>query len=110
MINERQGSAWWWRPNTSCIKTIYLYPTTDLFALRLSTEFKGCFEVIRRLMINVVQILLALRAIGNAGQTTVPNTLAACASESGNDMETRIAAIQAFRRMPCSIDVSSFSG
>ncbi len=50
--------------------------------------------------------LLALRAIGNAGRTNTVSILSQCARETDNDMDTRVAAIQAFRRMPCGTDVS----
>lgn len=51
-------------------------------------------------------ILLALRAIGNAGRSNAVNILSQCAQETYNDMDTRVAAIQAFRRMPCGVDKS----
>merc|ERR1711881_469799 len=52
------------------------------------------------------EILLALRAIGNAGRTNTVSILSQCARETDNDMDTRVAAIQAFRRMPCGTDKS----
>nr|CAB3262975.1 uncharacterized protein LOC100186072 [Phallusia mammillata] len=55
------------------------------------------------------EILFVLRAIGNAGGFTTPSILAECASETDNDMETRIAAVQAFRRMSCNTDRSAVS-
>ncbi|CAK8688943.1 unnamed protein product [Clavelina lepadiformis] len=55
-------------------------------------------------------ILLALRALGNAGRSSAINVLAACAQETTNDMETRVAAVEAFRRMPCNTDRTSLSG
>ena len=47
------------------------------------------------------EIILALRAIGNAGIANSVSTVASCATEDRNDVETRVAAIQALRRMPC---------
>lgn len=53
------------------------------------------------------ETLMALKAIGNTGhaQRTVP-TLARCAANTDLPMELRVAALQAFRRMPCLADVS----
>jgi len=51
-----------------------------------------------------------LRSLGNAGY--VQNALATinkCMTKKDNPTEVRLAAIQAFRRMPCSINVSYFS-
>ncbi|PAA90341.1 hypothetical protein BOX15_Mlig016013g2, partial [Macrostomum lignano] len=50
-------------------------------------------------------LLVALKAIGNAGHLTelLPN-LARCANKESNLMEVRVAAIEALRRTPCSVD------
>ena len=50
--------------------------------------------------------MLALRTLGNAGQLQVANTLTTCALEAANTAEVRVAAMNAFRRMPCNSDVS----
>ena len=47
------------------------------------------------------EIILALRAIGNAGFANSVSTISSCATEYRNDVETRVHAIQALRRMPC---------
>lgn len=55
-----------------------------------------------------LQLQLVLRAIGNAGlaaASLVP-VLSTCASLRSNAPEIRLAAVQAFRRIPCSADVS----
>lgn len=50
-----------------------------------------------------------LKAIGNAGlaATALTPTLSACATLRSCPSEIRLGAIQAFRRVPCSADVSS---
>ena len=47
------------------------------------------------------RIITALKALGNAGRTTAQVTLARCFQESTNSIPMRLAAIDAFRRMPC---------
>lgn len=54
----------------------------------------------------ILQILTALRAIGNAGQSGAVDTLNTCLHYRV-PMEVRVAAAQAFRRMPCDADVST---
>lgn len=55
------------------------------------------------------QLQLVLKAIGNAGLAAAALTpaLSTCASERSCPPEVRLGAIQAFRRVPCSADVSS---
>ncbi|XP_039347797.1 apolipophorins-like [Mauremys reevesii] len=50
------------------------------------------------------QLQLVLKAIGNAGlaATSLTPSLSSCASLRSNPTEIRLAAIQAFRRIPCS--------
>nr|XP_002124291.1 uncharacterized protein LOC100186072 [Ciona intestinalis] len=55
------------------------------------------------------EILLSLRSLGNAGRFTAIRTISLCASEEGNDMETRVSAVEAFRRLPCNSDRSEIS-
>ncbi|XP_070194611.1 uncharacterized protein [Littorina saxatilis] len=52
---------------------------------------------------NIKTILTALRAIGNAGQSGAVDTLNTCLHYRV-PMEVRVAAAQAFRRMPCDAD------
>ncbi|NXT76459.1 APLP protein, partial [Zapornia atra] len=54
------------------------------------------------------QMQLVLKAIGNAGlaATSLAPVLSLCASLKSNAMEIRLAAIQAFRRIPCPVRVS----
>jgi len=55
-----------------------------------------------------MQSLLALRAIGNAGfGTSAMSTLEKCFRRAENPIEIRLSAIEAFRRIPCSADVSN---
>ncbi|VCX31052.1 unnamed protein product, partial [Gulo gulo] len=55
------------------------------------------------------QLQLVLKAIGNAGlaATALTPTLSTYASQRDCPPEVRLGAIQAFRRVPCSADVSS---
>lgn len=55
-----------------------------------------------------LQIQLVLKAIGNAGlaAASLAPVLSLCASLKSNPIEIRLAAIQAFRRIPCSVRVS----
>lgn len=55
-----------------------------------------------------LQMQLVLKAIGNAGLAAASLTpvLSLCASLQNNPIEIRLAAIQAFRRIPCSVRVS----
>ncbi|KAL4235816.1 hypothetical protein ACF0H5_004206 [Mactra antiquata] len=51
--------------------------------------------------------VLAIRAIGNAGfGEEAMSTLTKCFKRTENPTEIRLSAIQAFRRMSCSTDVS----
>ncbi|XP_070341027.1 uncharacterized protein [Equus asinus] len=54
------------------------------------------------------QLRLVLKAVGNAGlaATALTPSLSACASLRSRPPEVRLAAIQAFRRVPCSADRS----
>ncbi|KAJ7409931.1 hypothetical protein BTVI_55017 [Pitangus sulphuratus] len=56
-------------------------------------------------MIESLAMQLVLKAIGNAGlaAASLAPVLSSCASLSSNPMEIRLAAIQAFRRIPCSV-------
>ncbi|XP_051632927.1 uncharacterized protein LOC127466297 [Manacus candei] len=51
------------------------------------------------------EMQLVLKAVGNAGlaAASLAPVLSSCASLSSNPMEIRLAAIQAFRRIPCSV-------
>ncbi|NXX17677.1 VIT protein, partial [Podargus strigoides] len=55
------------------------------------------------------QMQLVLKAIGNAGlaAASLAPVLSLCASLKSNPIEIRLAAIQAFRRIPCSVRVSN---
>lgn len=55
-----------------------------------------------------LQMQLVLKAIGNAGlaAASLAPVLSLCASLKSNPIEIRLAAIQAFRRIPCSVRVS----
>ncbi|XP_052130120.1 apolipophorins-like, partial [Frankliniella occidentalis] len=46
-------------------------------------------------------VLLALRALGNAGVVSSPAVLARCYESTSNPLEVRLAALQAWRRAPC---------
>ncbi|NXU74134.1 APLP protein, partial [Oreotrochilus melanogaster] len=54
------------------------------------------------------QMQLVLKAIGNAGLAgaSLAPALGLCASLKSNPIEVRLAAVQAFRRIPCSVRVS----
>ncbi|NXY71797.1 VIT protein, partial [Glareola pratincola] len=54
------------------------------------------------------EVQLVLKAIGNAGlaAASLAPVLSWCASLKSNPIEIRLAAIQAFRRIPCSVRVS----
>lgn len=55
------------------------------------------------------RILIAIKAIGNAGVFSfISNDLVRCARREQNPMAVRVAAVEAFRRMSCSVDVSVF--
>lgn len=56
----------------------------------------------------ILQLQLVLKAIGNAGlaAAALAPVLSTCASLRGSSPEIRLAAIQAFRRIPCFADVS----
>lgn len=56
------------------------------------------------------QLLFVLKAIGNAGRaaTALTPKLSTCASLGSCPPEIRLGAIQAFRRVPCSADVSAW--
>jgi len=57
-------------------------------------------------------ILMALKAIGNTGNAAESTTqvLARCMQNNEVPMETRVAAINAFRRMPCTADKGALIG
>ena len=55
----------------------------------------------------VLKVLTALSAIGNTGQPRAVNVLNRCLNYRV-PLEVRVAAAQAFRRMPCDADVSRF--
>ena len=55
----------------------------------------------------VLQVLTALSAIGNTGQPRAVTVLNRCLNYRV-PIEVRVAAAQAFRRMPCGADVSGF--
>jgi len=51
------------------------------------------------------QVLIAIKAIGNAGVLSfISNDLVRCARREENSMAVRVAAVEAFRRMSCSVD------
>ena len=55
----------------------------------------------------MLQVLLGLRAIGNAGHMASSASLVnKCLTRNKNPMEVRVAAAQAFRRLPCDANVS----
>ncbi|XP_050402855.1 uncharacterized protein LOC126819071 [Patella vulgata] len=54
---------------------------------------------------NLQKVLLTLRAIGNAGHSSsVAGPLSHCLTRQSNPIEVRVAALDAFRRLPCSAD------
>ncbi|XP_067677414.1 uncharacterized protein [Haliotis asinina] len=56
---------------------------------------------------NLETSLVALRALGNAGHLDrLTTTLSSCFNRQVNPMEVRVAAIQAYRRLPCTADRS----
>ncbi|KAK6188791.1 hypothetical protein SNE40_004897 [Patella caerulea] len=56
---------------------------------------------------NLQKVLLTLRAIGNAGHSSsVAGPLSHCFTRESNPTEVRVAALDAFRRLPCSADRS----
>ncbi|XP_071518164.1 uncharacterized protein [Panulirus ornatus] len=53
-----------------------------------------------------IQVLLALKGIGNAGLAVteaIPNSLAKCFLNESNENEIKVGAITAFRRFPCNV-------
>ncbi|KAL8574776.1 hypothetical protein ACOMHN_035319 [Nucella lapillus] len=57
---------------------------------------------------NMDQVLMGLRAIGNAGHvSSSASVLNKCLKRSKNPMEIRVSAAQAFRRLPCDADRST---
>jgi hypothetical protein len=52
-------------------------------------------------------ILMALKALGNTGNalTAASQTLVRCLQNTAEPVEIRVAAIEAFRRMPCNQEV-----
>lgn len=54
-----------------------------------------------------LQVQLVLKAIGNAGlaAASLAPALSSCASLKSHPVEIRLAAVQAFRRIPCSVRV-----
>lgn len=52
-------------------------------------------------------IMATLKAFGNAGQAvTSSSVIGRCITNADVDIELRVIALQAYRRMPCSISVS----
>ena len=52
-------------------------------------------------------MMLTLKAIGNAGKAfTSSSIIGRCITNQNVDTEVRVAALQAFRRMPCTVSVS----
>ena len=53
------------------------------------------------------EIVMALKALGNTGNfgTKTSQTLVRCFQNDAEPMEIRVAAVQAFRRMPCTPEV-----
>ena len=50
---------------------------------------------------------MSLKSLGNAGYVqNAVSSITKCMSRKDNPTEIRLAAIQAFRRMPCSVEVS----
>uniref|UniRef100_F7CGT3 Vitellogenin domain-containing protein n=2 Tax=Equus caballus TaxID=9796 RepID=F7CGT3_HORSE len=62
-------------------------------------------------MVHMLLLRLVLKAVGNAGlaATALTPSLSACASLRSRPPEVRLAAIQAFRRVPCSADRSALA-
>lgn len=92
------GAAPWWGPS-------HAGEPTAAWVGGLSTPLprpEGPFAI-------SFQLRLVLKAIGNAGlaATALSPTLSTCASQRGCPPEVRLGAIQAFRRVPCSANVSS---
>uniref|UniRef100_A0A6I8P492 Vitellogenin domain-containing protein n=1 Tax=Ornithorhynchus anatinus TaxID=9258 RepID=A0A6I8P492_ORNAN len=56
----------------------------------------------------ISQVQLVLKAVGNAGLAAAPliPVLSSCAARKSNPSGVRLAAVQAFRRLPCSADRS----
>ncbi|KAK3881181.1 hypothetical protein Pcinc_014366 [Petrolisthes cinctipes] len=53
-----------------------------------------------------IQVLMALKGIGNAGLAVtegIPDSLAQCFFEQNNENEIRLGAVTAFRRVPCKV-------
>ena len=57
---------------------------------------------------NFETVLLSLRAFGNAGRAVgVMGPITTCLKSESNPLEIRVAAAEAFRRMPCDVEVCS---
>ncbi|XP_039263293.2 uncharacterized protein LOC120339267 [Styela clava] len=85
----------------NCMNNNAIRQTIEILMQHLGTNCHSPNPETRKL------IIYALRAIGNAGQTTEQSVLRRCIFENDNSMEIRIAAIEAHRRMPCSVDRSA---
>ncbi|XP_046361600.2 uncharacterized protein LOC124138779 [Haliotis rufescens] len=84
--------------NPSCSDEIAV--TNILSSLEKNIDY-GCY--VRDNKLN--RILMTLRAIGNAGHSErVVDSIRNCFTKEGNPIEVRVAAVEAFRRLPCSAD------
>lgn len=89
--------------NPSCSDEIAV--TNILSSLEKNIDY-GCYVRDSKLD----RILMTLRAIGNAGHSErVVDSIRNCFTKEGNPIEVRVAAVEAFRRLPCSADVSCFA-
>ncbi|NXI50047.1 VIT protein, partial [Chloroceryle aenea] len=82
------------------------FPAVQSVVRTLGTFLRGNCSVQDEEQIS--EMRLVLKAIGNAGlaAASLAPVLGLCASLRGNPVEIRLAAIQAFRRIPCSARVS----
>ncbi|XP_048255783.1 apolipophorins-like [Haliotis rufescens] len=90
--------------NNFCVKTAECtkVPVIDLIISILENDIgRGCVVTDK----NEEDILLTLRAIGNIGNADrLSLSLQLCFTREKNPMEVRIAALDAFRRLPCGAD------
>ena len=88
------------RENSRCGSTKEVRAIVEVFTANLAGGCAG----------NHDKVLMSLKALGNTGhaETAVPS-LNSCLDNERTPMDIRVAAVQAFRRMACTADVSSNS-
>ncbi|XP_074640348.1 uncharacterized protein LOC141898387 isoform X2 [Tubulanus polymorphus] len=85
--------------NSECHRLTEFDGIANILGQRLGTSCKFSSESDRQ------YLFMALRAVGNMGHSTnLARRLQGCMRDTTNPIEIRLAAIDAYRRMPCSVD------